>query len=189
MKRTNKQFIRLIETIVVMVLLAMAIGANAQIASGSATQSARLNLSDAIELTFVSGNSTVNVAFNNASDLQNGVETGSQSIKVRSNKKFKVAVSTSSSNFTYSGTSIVNNLIPVNTGLKVKVVSNNTGGNLTLLGLLGYLGLTFGSSTTLLTNCDPGGNQTFAVQYKATPGILAAPGTYTAEVVFTATQL
>lgn len=191
MKRTNKQYATLMKAILgILVILGMAIGVNAQNASGSAVQSANLNLSNAIELSFVSGSGPqVDVAFNNATDLQNGVESGVQTIQVRSNKKFKVAVSSASTNFTYSGSSITNNIIPVNTGLKVKVVANNTGGYLTLAAWLGYLGLTFGSSTTLLNYCDAGGNQTFAVKYKATPGLLAAPGTYTADVVFTATQL
>ncbi len=168
----------------------LAVGANAQQANSSATQTANLNLADAIELSFINGGGgTVNLGFNTASELINGKESMMQDIRVRSNRKFKVAVSSSTANFTYSGTSIVNNIIPVSTGLKVMVTANNTGGYMTLSALLGWLGVNFGNSTTILTACDPGGNQTFTVKYKATPGILAAPGTYTTEVIFTATQM
>lgn len=191
MKRTNKQFSTIIKAVLLFVLgMAAAITASAQNANTSAVQTANLNLNDAIELSFVNGGGgTVNFAFTNATELINGKESITQDIRVRSNKKFKVAVSSSTANFTYTGTSIVNNILPVSTGLKVMVTSNNTGGYMTLSALLGWLGVTFGNSTTLLTYCDPGGNQTFTVKYKATPGILAAPGTYTTDVIFTATQM
>lgn len=191
MKRTNKQFGLLIRIITVLVLsMITAFSAMAQNVAASATQTTNLNLSDAIELSFINGGGgELNTTFTTATDLINGKETVTQDLKVRSNKKFKVAVNSSSANFSYTGTSIVNNIIPVSTGLKVIVTQNNTGGNMTLSALLGWVGLSFGSATTLLTNCDAGGNQTFTVKYKTTPGILAAPGNYIADVVFTATQL
>lgn len=163
---------------------------HAQNARSTAVQTAKLDLSDAIELSFINGaGGTVNFTYSNASELISGKESITQDLRVRSNRKFKVAVSSSTSNFTYTGTSTINNIIPVSTGLQVMVTSNNTGGLMTLQALLGWLGVTFGSSTTLLTACNPGGNQTFTVKYKATPGILAAPGTYTTDVIFTATQM
>lgn len=187
----NKQTNMLLKAIAIFVLgMVAAFSANAQNASSTAVQTAKLDLSDAIELSFVNGaGGTLNFTYNNATELINGKESVTQDLRVRSNKKFKVAVSSSTANFTYTGTSIVNNIIPVNTGLKVMVTANNTGGILTLSALLGWLGLTIGGGTTLLTYCNPGGNQTFTVKYKATPGILAAPGTYTTDVVFTATQM
>lgn len=191
MKRTNKQFASLIRIILLFVISVIsAFGAMAQNANTSATQTTNLSLSDAIELSFINGSGgAINTTFSTAAELINGKETAMQDIRVRSNKMFKVAVSTSSSNFSYTGSSTTNTTIPVNTGLKVLVTGNNTGGYMTLSALLGWVGLGIGTGTTLLNYCDPGGNQTFTVKYKATPGILAAPGTYTADVVFTATQL
>jgi len=186
-KHTNT----LLKALAIFILgMVAAFTSHAQNASSTAVQTAKLDLSDAIELSFINGaGGTLNFTYSNASELINGKESVTQDLRVRSNKKFKVAVSSSSANFTYTGTSIVNNIIPVNTGLQVMVTANNTGGIPTLQALLGWLGLTFGSSATLLTYCDPGGNQTFTVKYKATPGILAAPGTYTTDVIFTATQM
>lgn len=166
--------------------LLIAIGATAQ----TGRQQVKLDLADVIELSFINGGGgTQSVTFSNSADLINGKETITQDLRVRSNKKFKIAVSTSNDEFTYSGSANRNTIIPVNTGLKVSVTANNTGGNMTLSALLGWLGLSIGNGTTLLTGCDAGDNQTFTVKYKATPGILAAPGNYTADVIFTATQM
>ena len=190
MKRTNKQFAILLRIIVICAIcIATAFSAVAQNASTTAVQTMNLALSDAIELSFVNGGGTINTTFSTASELISGKETATQDLRVRSNKKFKVAVNTTSSNFSYSGSANSNNVIPVSTGFKVMVTANHTGGYMTLSALLGWVGLTCGSSTSLLTACNAGDNQTFSVKYKTTPGILAAPGTYTADVVFTATQL
>ncbi|MBL7683508.1 MAG: hypothetical protein JNK00_10655, partial [Flavipsychrobacter sp.] len=45
------------------------------------------------------------------------------------------------------------------------------------------------TAANLLTNCNNGGNQTFSVMYEATPGFAYPAGTYTVDVVYTATQL
>lgn len=187
----NKQTNTLLKAIAIFILGMVAVfSANAQNTSSTAVQTAKLDLSDAIELSFINGaGGTLNFTYNTAAELISGKESVTQDLRVRSNKKFKVAVASSSTNFTYSGTYTVNNIIPVSTGLQVMVMANNTGGIPTLQALLGWLGLTVGGGSTLLTYCNPGGNQTFTVKYKATPGILAAPGTYTTDVVFTATQM
>ncbi len=164
--------------------------ANAQAVTASATQTTNLALSDAIELTFANGGGgTQSMAFNTIFDLLNGVQSTTQDLVVKSNKKFKVSVATNSNNFTYTGSATSNNVIPVSSALKIMVVSNNTGGSLPLTFLLSWLGLSGTSSQTLLTNCNAGGNQTFTVKYKTTPGSTSAAGTYTAEVVYTATQM
>ncbi|MCB0700871.1 MAG: hypothetical protein KDC11_13515, partial [Chitinophagaceae bacterium] len=44
------------------------------------------------------------------------------------------------------------------------------------------------SDQDLITTADRGGNQTFSVKYKATPGFAYPAGTYSVDVVYTATQ-
>ncbi|MBS1688550.1 MAG: peptidoglycan-binding protein LysM, partial [Bacteroidetes bacterium] len=45
------------------------------------------------------------------------------------------------------------------------------------------------TAQNLISNATYGGNQTFSVQYNATPGFAYPAGTYTTSVVYTATQL
>jgi hypothetical protein len=40
----------------------------------------------------------------------------------------------------------------------------------------------------MINSASKGGNQTFEVKYKATPGFAYPAGTYTTDVVYTATQ-
>ncbi len=164
--------------------------AKAQVAS-TATQTVNLNLSNAIELTFTGNNSAtgaaVNLAFNTVNDYANGVESSAQGLKVRSNKKFGVTVKTNNTNFSYTGTTSPAPVMPVSGVLALKVSANGTGG--TIAG--GFAGYTSLSSTAanLISNGNNGGNQTFSVMYNATPGFTYPAGTYTVDVVYTATQL
>jgi hypothetical protein len=83
------------------------VSAKAQVNS-SASQTVNLNLSNAIEITFTgSGTATgdpVTMSFTTVTDYANGVESGDQQMKVRSNKNFKVSVKSNAANFTYTGT-------------------------------------------------------------------------------------
>lgn len=164
---------------------------HAQNQNSGGSQETNLQLSNAIELSFTSSNSSnMDVAFNSLSDMMNGVETAAHEVRVRSNKKFKVTVQQSSNNFSYSGNYILNTLMKVSSVMKVKVVNNNTGGSQPLSAVLaGWQSFSiWGTPVTLLNNCDPGGNQTFTVKYKATPGTNFVAGTYTVDMVYTATQ-
>ena len=73
----------------------------------SASQSVKLVMSNAIELTFVSTRGDrgeeVNMYFKEVNDYANGVQSEKQQLKVRSNKNFSVNVKTNSGNFTYTG--------------------------------------------------------------------------------------
>ncbi|MCB0696984.1 MAG: hypothetical protein KDC07_06450 [Chitinophagaceae bacterium] len=163
----------------------------AQNAGSSGAQTADLNLSNALEISFTdNSSSTINVQFNSLSDMINGVETSTHEIRVRSNKKFKVTVKPSSNNFSYSGSSLIGTLLKVSTVMKIQVVNNNTGGNQPLSALLtGWQNFSvLGLPVTLLNNCNPGNNQTFTVKYKATPGVNCVAGNYTTDMVYTATQ-
>ena len=161
-------------------------------ASGTANQSVNLALSNALEIKFLSNNSTtgntVTLPFNTVNDFQNGVISSDINLFVRSNKNFSVVVNSSSNQFNYSGSATQNTNMSVPSVLGIMVTSNNTGGS---------VGNNFSSnsynninsnSKTLLQNCTYGGNQNFTVKYKATPGFNNPAGTYSTDVIYTATQ-
>jgi len=176
----------------VAILAILSFTAQAQNATSAAgAQKANLDLSNALEISFT-GNSSeiINVEFASLTDMINGVETAEHEIRVRSNKKFKVTVKPSSNNFTYSGNSLIGTLLRVSNVMKIQVVNNNTGGSQPFSAqLLGWQSFSIlGTPVTLLNNCDAGGNQTFTVKYKATPGVNCKAGNYSTEMVYTATQ-
>ncbi len=67
------------------------------------------------------------------------------------------------------------------------VTANATGGTIASTYGTSYTDVT-NTAATILSGCSNGGNQTFSVQYQATPGFNFPAGTYTANVIFTATQ-
>lgn len=160
--------------------------------TGQAAQSANLVMSNAIEITFSgTGNSngeTVALVFNNVNDYANGVESDPYQVKIRSNKKFRVQAKTSSSKFSYSGTTTPAPSMNVSNVLFLKVINNNTGGSVSSSFNNKFRTLS-SSNQTLVNNATPGGNNTFNVQYKANPGYNFPAGTYSVNVVYTATQL
>ncbi len=179
--------------IAIAAILTSAFAANAQNASSTATQTVNLNLANAIEITFTgSGTATgaaVNLAFNTVNDYANGVQSSAQELKVRSNKNFTVAVKSNSTNFTYTGSTTPAPVMPVASVLDLKVTANGTGGTIaTPFSATAYADVT-GTNQNLITNGTHGGNQTFSVMYQATPGFSYPAGTYSADVVYTATQL
>ncbi len=164
----------------------------AQVAS-TATQTVNLNLSNAIELTFTGSTTAtgaaVNLAFNTVNDYANGVSSSNQGLKVRSNKKFGVTVKTNNANFSYTGTTTPAPVMPVNGVLALKVSANGTGGTIASpFSATAYRTLS-STAANLISNGNNGGNQTFSVIYNATPGFAYPAGTYTVDVVYTATQL
>ena len=174
------------------ILSCITVAVKAQVAS-TATQTVNLNLSNAIELTFTgSGTATgaaVNLAFNTVNDYANGVSSSNQELKVRSNKKFGVTVKTNNANFSYTGTTTPAPVMPVSGVLDLRVPANGTGGTIASpFSATAYADLS-ATAQNLLSNCNNGGNQTFSIQYNATPGFAYPAGTYTVDVVYTATQL
>ena len=158
----------------------------------SASQTTNLVMSNAIELTFTGNNTTtgaaVNLAFTTVNHYADGVESGAQELKVRSNKPFGVAVKTSNANFSYVGTTTPAPVMPVSGVLALKVSANGTGGTIaTPFSASAYSTLT-SANQNLIANGLRGGNQTFSVMYKATPGFAYPAGTYSVDVVYTATQ-
>ncbi len=170
-----------------MCMIGFASAANAQ-ATSTATQQVNLNLANAIAITFVSsGNNTgpdVNLNFNTVNDYANGVISSEQQMMVQSNKNFNVSIQSNSQNFTYSGTTTPAPVVQISGVLQFMVTTNNTGGSLSYSG---YTGVPSGMAT-IINWGSPGGNKTFGVKYKATPGFSLPGGTYTANIIYTATQ-
>lgn len=158
--------------------------------NSSASQTVKLALSNAIEITFAGNSSNkgadVTIPFNTVNDYANGVESGEQILKVRSNKDFNVEVKTNASNFTYAGSTTPAPVMPVENVLNLMISANNTGG--TIGKSFTSYGSLKGGDQDLIEDGSRGGNQTFAIKYKATPGFAYPAGTYSVDVVYTATQ-
>jgi hypothetical protein len=173
-------------------IIAFAGNAQAQNASSTAQQTVQLDLSNAVEMTFVnSGNATGNTVtmnFNTADNYANGVESAAQELKIRSNKDFKVAVKIDYSSFSYAGTGTINlATIPTN-AFEMKLVDNNTGGSVAApFSTTSYSTITATDQDVIL-NGNNGDDQRFSVKYKCTPGFGLPAGTYSFNMVYTATQ-
>ena len=171
-------------------VLGFNMAAHAQ-ATSSANQNVALNLSNAIAITFVSsGTATgaaVTIPFTTVADYTNGVTSSLQQMKVQSNKTFHVYANSNTANFTYSGTTTPSPTMPVNGVLGLQVSNNNTGGTVSSGCNGSFLALTTSQQAIISTGLN-GSNQTFSVQYQATPGFTYPAGTYTANIVYTATQ-
>lgn len=156
--------------------------------SASASQSANLQLSNAISITFVSSNNNtgndVNLEFNTVSDYANGVESSEQELLVQSNKNFNVSMKTDALYFSYSGSTTPAPQARISNILQMKVTENKTGGSLSYNS---YASIPNGSAT-IINWGHPGGNRTFKIKYFADPGFNLPAGTYTANVIYTATQ-
>lgn len=161
---------------------------NAQNQTASAAQSTQLALSNAIAITFMDNGTKqgndVNLVFSSVSDYANGVESDEQKIKVQSNKNFNVTIKSDAQNFTYSGSTSPSPVARIADILKMKVTSNQTGGSLSYNN---YASIPSGTAT-IINWGSPGGNRTFSIKYKATPGFALPAGTYTANIIYTAVQ-
>jgi hypothetical protein len=160
-------------------------------ATSSANQNVALSLSNAIAITFVStGNATgsaVSIPFTTVADYTSGVTSAAQQLKVQSNKAFNLTVNANAASFTYAGVTTPAPTMPVSGVLAAQVTANGTGGTVASAFNSAYGNLT-ATAQSLISTCANGGNQTFSVQYQATPGFAYPAGTYTTNVVYTATQ-
>jgi len=151
-------------------ILGLNLTSNAQ--SSNASHTVSLNLSNAIELTFTAGASGVSMSFSTADHYQNGVDANNAaSIRVRSNKVFNVAVKAGAANFSSSSATTM----PVSNVLFVKESAQSSYVNLST------------TDQDLLTS-QARGVTNFDVSYRANPGFSYDAGTYTASVIYTATQ-
>ena len=177
---------------IALVLVGFGSAVRAQNASATATQSTSLILADAISITFTgSGTNTggaITLPFSTVSDYANGVSSTAQQLKVQCNLPFDVTVKANATNFTYTGSYTTGTTMPVSGVLKLMVPANSTGGSIaTPFSSSAYTTLT-STDQNLINNGTNGNNQLFSVQYQATPGFTYPAGTYTTDVIYTATQ-
>jgi len=169
------------------ILLAFARSADAQ--TTSVTQTITLTIVNSIGLTFTgsgtSTGSTVTLPFASVADYSNGVTSADQAMVVQSNKSFNVSIKSSSTNFTYTGSVTPTPTVSIASVLQVWVSVNSTGGSLSYTT---YSYIPSGSAT-LINSGSNGASETFSVRYKALPGFSLPGGTYTASILYTATQL
>lgn len=180
--------------IVALSLLCAQLSTNAQNgnASWSGQQRVELAMNNALMIYFESNGSsigpTVTLPFTSVQDFENGVESGDVDLVVKSNKKFDVSVKTDDNQFVYTGSASQGTNMSIPSVLKMLVAANNTGGTIgNQFSTTSYFHLNQ-NDRTLLQDCNNGNHQTFSVKYKATPGFNHPAGTYTTQVIFTATQ-
>lgn len=171
------------------ILIGIATTGKAQNTESAASQTTNLNLTNAIELSFVANGSSTGAAlnfnFNTVNDYANGLESAPVQMKVRSNKAFNLSVKSSGAYFNYSGATTPAPQMYVGSVLYFKMTQNNTGGFSWVNNRYDYIDH---YNWTFLYNGTNGGNQNFTLVYKVTPGFAFPAGTYTTDVIFTATQ-
>ena len=162
---------------------------HAQTVTESASQTTNLALTNAIDISFSANGSATGAAlnfnFSNVNDYANGLESAPVQMKVRTNKKFNLSVKSNNAYFTYSGTTSPAPQMYVGSTLFFKMTQNNTGGYSYINNTYDYIDHW---NWTFLYNGNNGGDQNFTLVYKAKPGFAFPAGSYTVDVVFTATQ-
>lgn len=160
--------------------------------SSNSSQTVSMGVSSTIELTFTGSTTatgaTVNLNFNTVNDYANGVASSDQELKVTSNRNFTIAVKTSSATFSYTGSTSPAPSMPVGI-LGLMIASNSTGGTIVSPFSASAYNSLSNSNQMLLNTCTAGNAKLFAVKYKATPDFAYPAGTYTVDVLYTATQL
>jgi len=148
-------------------------GAATAQASSTANHNATLSLSNAIEISFTDGAAGASLSFSTASQYNDGVTAESAAtLRVRSNKAYNVTVKTATANFNSTAATVM----PVSGVLHVKENTQSAFKSLS------------NADQNLLINQSRGIN-TFKVTYRSTPGFNYDAGTYSVNVIYTATQL
>ncbi|MCB0697204.1 MAG: hypothetical protein KDC07_07555 [Chitinophagaceae bacterium] len=175
-----------------MLVYTAVIAQNEANSSSGANHAAVLALSNGIDISYMttgdgSGQDAI-MSFKTPNDYTNGVTSASQQLRVRSNRTFKVAVRCDANTFAYEGNGNQSlNDMPTD-ALWLKVTANNTGGSVKAPFSTSNFASLSHSNQDLLVDGSNGGNQTFSVVYKCTPGFNLPAGTYSMNVVYTATQ-
>ncbi len=168
----------------ILILLSLTAVAYAQ----NATQALKVALSNSIELKFYSsyygGTQTMN--FNSVNDYANGKTTGWQILVARSNKDYDITVKANAAHFSYTGAASPSPSMPISI-LSVGTFYNGTGGQVSSIFRNKYAPIS-ASDQLMISNARRGNFRYFFTRYKANPGFAYPAGTYTTEVVYTATQ-
>jgi hypothetical protein len=143
---------------------------NAQ-TTGTSNQTVSLTLKNAISLNITSATGTT-LTFDVSDDYLNGIANANAStFQVKSNRPWAITVKAAAANF--SGPAAPSATMPSS-----------------VLGVRLNGGSTYTSLSTTAASFTSGarGDNSFSVDYKATPGFAYDAGTYTLSVVYTATQ-
>lgn len=141
-------------------------------AAANINHNVSLGLTNAIEITFTRGQA-VSFSFSTATHYQNGLSnTNAATIRVRSNRRFNITVKSATTHFASASATPM----PVSGVLAVRVSTQSTFLNLST------------NNINLITNQNRG-VRTFNLAYRATPSFNYDAGTYTANIIYTATQL
>jgi hypothetical protein len=146
------------------------VSANAQ-ATSSTNHTVSLALQNQLEIVFTSGATGPTMTFSTADNYTNGVTAdNAATLQVKSNKAYNVSVKAAAANFTStSATTMPASVLAVKESAQATYV-------------------TLSSSDQGLLSNQVRGTNSFNVSYKATPGFAYDGGTYTLNVVYTATQ-
>ena len=157
-------------------IVGLTIAANAQsTATDSKNENITVELKDAVELTLTSNANGNAFLFDNVDEYENGLTNlNASTLKVRSNKAWKIDVKANSANFTGGDAT---------TPMPASVLSVGIGNQ-------NFLPL---STTAQDLKTGPRGTNTvagnfFNVDYKANPGFNYSAGVYVMNVVYTLTQ-
>jgi len=130
-----------------------------------------LRLENAIEITITRGQN-VSINFNNSSDYQNGVTTNNvATLRVRSSASYNVTVKSASTHFVSNSATNM----PVSGILSVRVFPQGQ-----------FMGIS--TVDAILLSNQTKGISNFNLSYRANPGFNYDAGTYTANIIYTATQ-
>ncbi|HRO43761.1 MAG TPA: hypothetical protein PL009_13065 [Flavipsychrobacter sp.] len=160
--------------------------------SATAQQAVQLGLTNALEISYTSNESTtggtITFPFTSANDYANGVTSGDQEMKIKSNRTFNVSVKAAANTFTYSGTTSPAPVMYVYSTLSCMITANTTGGNIPApFSANSYYGIG-ATAQNIIANATAGGDKRFSCKFRANPGFAFPAGTYTVDVIFTATQ-
>lgn len=158
--------------------------------SSSAVQNVDLALADVVSTGFFSGNGSgsgappsVDLPLGGTGALSEGIESPEIKVTMQCNSGYDVSVSSSSTNFTYSGNSTTNTTMPVSDVLSFMVTENNTGGSVSN-NFTSYQAVDGMNMKKAIGSGKPG-VRTFSFKYKAQPGFKYPAGVYTTDIVFT----
>ena len=136
------------------------------------------------------GNSTgptVAIPFSIVSQYANGVTSQPQELKIQSNKAYNISVATNTSTFSYAGDVKPAPAMPVSGVLALQVSQNGSGGSVASEFNGTYASLS-NTPHSILSAGAYGSNNTLSIQYEANPGMSYPSGTYTTNVIYTASQ-
>lgn len=173
------------------VLLGFSYVANAQNSNSGATHSTKMEMDEIVSASFFTGtggggSSAVEIPMNGADALEFGIESPEIEVTLQCTADYDISIAASANNFTYSGSSTIDNLMPVSEVLSIMITENTTGGTISS-GMTQYQAIN-GTQGKLAIDNGQRGVRKFKFKYKAQPGFEFSAGTYTTDIVYTLTK-